>query len=104
MAYRLAADVDVGKELEKESDFMFGREFYPLLYEELKQRNTTKHRVVLLGNSGTSKSWFQMYALRRLMLDFNANAEYSFGQGTKFSVSTIWRTPTFSGGYLKMKK
>jgi hypothetical protein len=57
MAYRLAADVDVGKELEKESDFMFGHEFYPLLYEELKQQwNTTKHRVVLLGNSGTGKS------------------------------------------------
>jgi hypothetical protein len=79
MAYRLAAGVDAGKELEKESDFMFGHECYPLLYEELKQQwNKTKDRVVLLENSGTGKSWFQMYALCRLMLDFNANAEYSF--------------------------
>jgi hypothetical protein len=77
MAYRLAADV--GKELAKESDFMFGREFFPLLYEELKQQwNTRNHRVGLIGNSGTGNSWFQMYALRRLMIDFKANAEYYF--------------------------
>jgi hypothetical protein len=71
MAYRLA-NVDVGGErgLEKESDFMFGREFYPLLFEELKQQWKTNHRRVgLIGNSGTGKSWFQMYALRRLMLE-----------------------------------
>jgi hypothetical protein len=81
MAYRLAK-VDVGGDLIKESDFMFGREFYPLLFEELKQQWKTNHRRVgLIGNSGTGKSWFQMYALRRLMLDFDpveAEGSYSF--------------------------
>jgi hypothetical protein len=100
MVYCLAKDFDVGGDLEKESDFMFGREFYPLLFEELKKQWTTDHRRVgLIGNSGTGKSWFQMYALRRLMLDFDdAQGGYSFvvrQVGDKFYVYDLEKGNVF---------
>ena len=68
-AYDLG-DKAIGHELTREGTAMFAREFYPDLYEVVRLLWESKsRRVVLLGNAGTGKSWFQMYVMRQLLQD-----------------------------------
>jgi hypothetical protein len=57
--------------LDKPGEIMFTRSFYDALYEQLLVCWTTDNfRVLVKGNAGTGKSWFQLFALRRLMIDY----------------------------------
>jgi hypothetical protein len=57
-------------EFPKESKVVYFRHFYEKLYQVLlKHWSSYKRAVILTGNAGTGKSWFQAYALRRLAQD-----------------------------------
>jgi len=47
------------------------RDGYDALFDKIKEcwKNPNKQRVTLIGNAGTGKSWFQVYVVRRLLLD-----------------------------------
>eukprot|EP00978_Attheya_sp_CCMP212_P011564 scaffold28590_cov57-Attheya_sp.AAC.1 len=58
---------------------MYTRSLFDDLYQQLLVCWTTRHRRVLIeGNAGTGKSWFQLFAIRKLMLD------YGYGTGHDF--------------------
>jgi hypothetical protein len=59
------------------SDLLFVRDFYPSLLEDLRK----SRRSILVGNPGTSKSFFQFYYLARIFnpLVFGSLPKDSFG-------------------------
>lgn len=62
---------------------LYIREGYDALYDALRVqwRTETAYSVILLGNAGTGKSWYQMYALRRLLrggTEYKDDDEYDF--------------------------
>lgn len=61
-----------------ESRAFYTRSGYEELYKQIAMQweNKTKHRVILLGNAGTGKSWFQVYALKRLLDQTNQERKY----------------------------
>ena len=65
--------------LEKPGEIMFTRSFYDALYQQLLACWTTHNRRVLVkGNAGTGKSWFQLFALRRLMIDYGTGHDFLY--------------------------
>jgi len=55
-------------ELEKQVTFMIVRPWYEGLYEKVAEKwSSPSDRVLVSGNAGTGKSWFQAFALRKLM-------------------------------------
>jgi hypothetical protein len=53
-----------------EPGVFYARSGYLELYNHIaSQWNSKRFRVILQGNAGTGKSWFQMYALKRLLED-----------------------------------
>ena len=53
-----------------ESEVFFARSGYRELYKHVACKwREKKFRVILLGNAGTGKSWFQVYALKQLLDD-----------------------------------
>lgn len=75
-------DLQLGGEsflgLTTELEKFYIREGYGDLYELLKKTLSTKkpRRVCLIGNAGTGKSWYQVYVLRRLLLEEDTNREF----------------------------
>jgi tRNA A37 threonylcarbamoyladenosine biosynthesis protein TsaE len=51
------------------SKIVYFRHFYESLYQVLLKHWSSERALVLTGNPGTGKSWFQAYALRRLAQD-----------------------------------
>jgi hypothetical protein len=53
--------------IREESNIIYVRHFYEALYQVLLKNHWSSktYRVVLTGNAGTGKSWFQAYALRK---------------------------------------
>jgi hypothetical protein len=72
------------------SNLYFERDFYPNLYNELikiwkDDENTTQQKVILSGNAGIGKSWYQVYLLRRLLQEGNRLFRFVVRQvGTSF--------------------
>jgi hypothetical protein len=73
-------------EFPKNTKVMYIRHFYEALYKVMLKHwspDSEFDAVVLTGNAGTGKSWFQAYALRRLAQDRRAQdqlAQDQFGQ------------------------
>ena len=58
--------------IKRASNIYFERGFYSRLYDEMIQiwqdeQNTKRTKIILSGNAGTGKSWFQVYLVRRLL-------------------------------------
>eukprot|EP00978_Attheya_sp_CCMP212_P049456 scaffold666458_cov67-Attheya_sp.AAC.1 len=77
--------VDVGTAkvflgLQKRGEYMLIRPFYELLYQQVAEMWLLdgENRVLVQGNAGTGKSWFQLYALRRLLQGYGDAHEYLF--------------------------
>ena len=65
----------------RDSKLYFEREFFAYLYSVLVKIWKDGHhskKVVLTGNAGVGKSWFQVFVLRRLMLESPTNRPYQF--------------------------
>ena len=50
-------------------EFLYIRKGYDELYEDIQAlwKTDGANKVVLVGNAGTGKSWYQLYILRRLL-------------------------------------
>mmetsp|Transcript_722 Transcript_722/g.1430 ORF Transcript_722/g.1430 Transcript_722/m.1430 type:complete len:573 (-) Transcript_722:187-1905(-) len=65
--------------LEKQIDFLIIRPFYDSLYQKIADKWDSKsNRVLLSGNAGTGKSWFQVFALLQLLKGFQVDHNYLF--------------------------
>lgn len=66
--------------LSVEGKYMFVRPFYEFLYQATaaKWSSRGQNRVLVNGNAGTGKSWFQLYALRRLLQGYGQDHRYLF--------------------------
>lgn len=72
-----------------EPDVFYARSGYRELYEHIacKWSEKKKFRVILHGNAGTGKSWFQIYALKQLLDDEERKFDIVIRQvGSKFEV------------------
>ena len=55
----------------RNSKLFFERDCYPRLYRKLVQiwSDNAREKIILTGNAGIGKSWFQVYFLRRLLVE-----------------------------------
>ena len=62
------------------SNLYFEREYFDYLYSVLVKiwKNENVKKVVLTGNAGVGKSWFQVFILRRLLVESSSNRLYRF--------------------------
>jgi hypothetical protein len=66
--------------LEKRGKYLLIRPFYESLYQQVVEKWSSdgEDRVLVLGNAGSGKSWFQPYALRKLFLGYGVEHGYLF--------------------------
>lgn len=66
--------------LDQHGKYLLIRPCYKGLYEAIVEAwpNNGTNRVLVNGNAGTGKSWFQMYALRRLLQGYGESHRYLF--------------------------
>ncbi|KAL3904351.1 MAG: hypothetical protein SGILL_010103, partial [Bacillariaceae sp.] len=86
-------DIKLGKEgafldLSCEPSLFYARSGYQELYHCISAAwKSKKYRAALIGNAGTGKSWFQIYALKQLMDDNERKYDVVIRQvGSKFYV------------------
>ena len=65
------------------SNLYFERDFYANLYDEIiklwkDDENTTMRKIILSGNAGVGKSWYQVYLLRRLLSETSEDRLFRF--------------------------
>lgn len=65
--------------LQGEVDTLYIRDAYDALYDDIQRlwKTDTMYGVVLLGNAGSGKSWYQLYVLRRLLRLSVKGSEYT---------------------------
>jgi hypothetical protein len=75
-------------DLSCEPSLFYARSGYQELYHCISQAwKSNKYRAALIGNAGTGKSWFQIYALKQLMDDNERKYDVVIRQvGSKFYV------------------
>ena len=65
--------------LEKQGRYFFVRPCYESLYQQVAAWSVRgADRVLVYGKAGTGKSWFQFYALRRLLQGYGQEHQYLF--------------------------
>ena len=65
--------------LQKRGRYLLIRPCYDALYEAVvKAWSSWSDRILVKGNAGTGKSWFQLYVLRKLLLGYGTEHEYLF--------------------------
>jgi hypothetical protein len=77
--------LDVGSDslflsLEKRGKYLLIRPFYESLYQQVVEKWSSygEDRVLVQGNAGSGKSWFQPYALRKLFQGYGDEHGYLF--------------------------
>jgi hypothetical protein len=95
--------------LKKRGKYLLIRPFYESLYQQVVEKWSSdgEDRVLVLGNAGTGKSWFQPYALRRLFLGYGVALirqverslyliDLSDAQVRPIDVEMKWATPSLN--------